>query len=177
MDAALSPMTVLGDALDFRRFGKWSIPGVPHKGWICIDTEDLGAPVAVCEMCEQQDIRYVHTMQHPDYHEVLHCGCICAGHMEEDVEQARQREARIKNAARRRAAWPNRKAWHRSRQGNLVIRDRGFQVTIFERDGLWHGLIQRPATGFKRFSKRDYPNERAAQLAAFDAILFLQSAE
>ena len=98
-------MTEPDDTADFRRFGKWSVPGIPHRGWSCIDIEDLGSPEAVCEMCERQDIRYVHAMQHPDYPETLHCGCICAGHMEEDVERARRREASMKNAARRRAAW------------------------------------------------------------------------
>ena len=170
-------MTERDDTPDFGGFGKWSMSGVPHKGWTCIDIEDLGAPDAICEMCERQDIRYVHAMQHPDYPGILHCGCICAGHMEEDVVRARRREASMKNAARRRAAWPDRKAWRRSRQGDMVIRDRGFHVTIFERDGGWHGLIQRPATGYKRFSRRVYPSERTAQLAAFDAIVFLQSAD
>lgn len=167
-------MTEHDDTPDFGHFGKWSMPGVPHKGWTCIDIEDLGAPDAVCEMCERQDIRYVHAMEHPDYPETLHCGCICAGRMEENVERARRREASMKNSARRRAVWPNRKAWRRSRQGNLAISDCGFHVTIFERDGGWHGLIQRPATGYKRFSRRIYASERAAQFAAFDAILFLK---
>lgn len=166
-------MTEPDDTADFRRFGKWSVSGVPHRGWSCIDIEDLGSPEAVCEMCERQDIRYVHAMQHPNYPETLHCGCICAGHMEEDVERARRREASMKNAARRRAAWPDRKAWRQSRQGNLVISDQGYHVTIFERADGWHGVIQRSATGYKRFSRRVYSSQRAAQLAAFDAILFL----
>jgi hypothetical protein len=167
-------MTELDEAPGVGGFGKWSMHGVPHKGWTCVDIEDLGAPEAVCEMCERQDIRYVHAMQHPDFPEILHCGCICAGHMEQDVERARRREASMKNAARRRAGWPDRKAWRRSRQGNLVISERGFHVTIFERDGGWYGLIQRPSTGYKRFSKRTYASERGAQLASFDAILFLE---
>lgn len=26
------------------RRGKWSMPGVPLKGWHCVDVEDLGVP-------------------------------------------------------------------------------------------------------------------------------------
>jgi hypothetical protein len=26
------------------RRGKWSMPSVPHKGWHCVDIEDLGEP-------------------------------------------------------------------------------------------------------------------------------------
>lgn len=64
--------------------GKWIEPGVPHKGWQCTGIEDLGEPAATCEMCEVMPIRYVHTMAHDDYPGELGCGCICAGHMEED---------------------------------------------------------------------------------------------
>ena len=42
-----------------RGTGKWSQAGVPHKGWIWVDIEDLGEPSATCEMCETQEIRYV----------------------------------------------------------------------------------------------------------------------
>jgi hypothetical protein len=41
----------------------------------------------VCEMCESQTIRYVQHMEHPDYPDVLKVGCICAGHMEENLSE------------------------------------------------------------------------------------------
>lgn len=44
-------------------FGKWSQQGVPKKGWTCIGFEDLGEPSTQCEMCENQDIRYVHRIR------------------------------------------------------------------------------------------------------------------
>jgi hypothetical protein len=44
--------------------GKWSRAGVPHKGWECVDVEDLENDRAICEMCEVTEIRYVHTMVH-----------------------------------------------------------------------------------------------------------------
>ena len=52
-------------------FGKWSQQGVPKKGWTCIGFEELGKLSTQCEMCEIQDIRYVHQMQHPDYPHIL----------------------------------------------------------------------------------------------------------
>ena len=72
--------------------GKWTQPGVPHKGWVCVDIEDLGSPDHICEMCEIQDVRYVHVMEHANYAETLRVGCICAGHMEENLVGARLRE-------------------------------------------------------------------------------------
>ena len=99
-----------------RQTGKWSQPGVPHKGWTCIDIEDLGEPSATCEMCETQEVRYVHHMQHPHYPDILGCGCVCAGHMEGDYEGARQREQVLRNANARRRKWLTRD-WRVSRNG------------------------------------------------------------
>lgn len=56
--------------------GKWSDPGVPHKGWSCVGIEDLGEPSQTCEMCESIDIRCAHVMSHPDYPGELAVGCV-----------------------------------------------------------------------------------------------------
>jgi hypothetical protein len=37
--------------------GKWAQPGVPHRGWTCINVEDLGEPLHTCEMCEVMVVR------------------------------------------------------------------------------------------------------------------------
>jgi hypothetical protein len=39
--------------------GLWSVPGVPHTGWVCIATEDLGQIDETCQMCEREEIRFV----------------------------------------------------------------------------------------------------------------------
>jgi hypothetical protein len=59
--------------------GKSTQPGVRHKGWICVDIEDLGERSAACEMCEIREIRYAHYIEHPRYPLVL--GCVCASHI------------------------------------------------------------------------------------------------
>lgn len=156
-------------------FGKWSEAGVPHRGWSCVDIEDIGAPDHICEMCERQEVRYVHHMQHPHYPNVLRCGCICAGHMEEDLARARRRETSLRGAARRRRAWPDRKAWTCTPKGNLHIRTDGYRVTVFQKDGAWSAVISQPATGHKRFARRTYPTARVAQLASFDYLTFLKT--
>lgn len=53
---------------------RWDQPGVPHKGWHCVDVVDLRADVesadetdyATCQMCGNEKVRYVHVMEHPD---------------------------------------------------------------------------------------------------------------
>ena len=51
-----------------------------------MDVEDLGKVDAGCEMCETQEIRYVHHMKHPEYPGSLGVGCVCAGKIEDDYE-------------------------------------------------------------------------------------------
>lgn len=72
--------------------GKWSQPGVPHKGWYLVDFEDLGDVDETCQMCEAMSIRYVHHMEHPEYPDVLGVGQVCASNMEEDYAAAQARE-------------------------------------------------------------------------------------
>lgn len=72
--------------------GLWLDQAVPKTGWSCTQMEDLGAPSKTCEMCERETIRYAHTMSH-ESHKDLVVGCICAGHMEGDLESAENRDS------------------------------------------------------------------------------------
>lgn len=154
--------------------GKWSATDVPHKGWTCIDVEDLGAPDAICQMCEVKDIRYVHHMQHPKYSGTLGVGCICAENMEQDYVNPRLREHRLKNLAQRRKNWLTRK-WKVSRHGNPYLNTDGFNITIFpHRDGSWGGKIQDRRTGESKSSKKRYKTEKQVKLATFDAMVKLR---
>jgi hypothetical protein len=86
-----------------RATGKWKVPGVPHKGWTCIDTEDLmEGNSETCEMCEVQDIRFAHVMEHKEYPDLLRCGCDCAGHMEGNLKAAEARKRGLIKAVRSR---------------------------------------------------------------------------
>jgi hypothetical protein len=149
--------------------GKWRQPGVPHRGWQCVNVEDLGEPIATCEMCEVMSIRYVHEMFHPDY-ETLHVGCICAGHMEQDLAGARKREQDFKQRASRRSRWLDRR-WRESRNGNSFLNTQdGFNVVVFEKGEGWGARFVDKRTGRTRFSRRPYASEAEAKLAAFDEI-------
>ena len=151
--------------------GKWSVSGVPHKGWICVDVEDLGEPSIQCEMCESQDIRYVHHMQHAAFPEV---GCICAGHMENSVGAARAREASMKSRAGKRSRWLTR-TWKISQKGNFVVKAEGFRVTVYPRAGLWACTIAAVDNTTVQHSRRNFKTSSEAKLAAFDQITKLLS--
>lgn len=156
--------------------GKWSKLGVPHKGWVCVDVEDRGAPdAAVCEMCEVQNIRYVHYMEHRDFDEVLGVGCICAEHMENDYEKPRQRERGLRNAAQRKRRWLVRK-WQTSANGNTFLNTDGMNIVVFKRKSseVWAARIVNRISGGVVYSRRTYESEDAAKLKAFDAMIFLK---
>lgn len=151
--------------------GKWSASGVPHKGWACVEIEDLGRRETItCQMCESQEIRFVHFMTHPDYDGELACGCDCASKMEVDSSAAPARDRKLKSRARRKKAWPILKAWQRSQKGNLTILKSGIRVTVFPRDGGFAAVVSSLQDDFKKFSRRTYPTEAAAQLASFEVF-------
>jgi len=154
-------------------FGKWSQVGVPQKGWSCVGIEDLGEPSARCEMCEVKEIRYVHLMEHANYPEVLGCGCVCSGKMEDDYSGARKREADVKNAARRRSRWLARK-WKRSQLGNHYVKTDGFHIVVFEKSGAWSGTITKLSNDEVTQARRRYSTQDQAKLAAFDGMIWLK---
>jgi hypothetical protein len=153
--------------------GKWSEAGVPKKGWICVGVEDLEEPSQLCEMCESAEIRYAHVMEHSDYPGQIQVGCVCAENMEEDYKRPREREKRLKNSARRRAAWPSRK-WRMSMQGNLYINTDGLNLTIYRTATGWSVRVLKRASGAAQNGKKVYPTEGEAKLAAFNALLWAQ---
>ena len=153
--------------------GKWSTPGVPHKGWTCVHVEDLGAPSSICEMCETQAIRYVHYMEHPSYPGQLGCGCVCAGRMEENLQRAELREKTLKNSASRRKRWLSRE-WRESAKGNPYLNVDGYNVVVFARAGSWSFIVKNRATNRAFAARRGYNSTDAAKLGAFDAMLWMK---
>lgn len=153
--------------------GKWSHPGVPHKGWRCVDIEDLGGPSATCEMCETQEIRYVHHMEHPSYPQTLGCGCVCAGHMEDDYEGARKREKTMRNAGARRRRWLTR-SWRTSHKGNPFLNTEGYNIVVYPTDWGWGFRVTNRESNRALSSRLPLPTLDAAKLRAFDAIILMK---
>jgi hypothetical protein len=155
--------------------GKWTMQGVPHRGWTCIDIyddyddADRGETSSICEMCEVTAIRYIHRMQHPDYPDVLDCGCICAGYMEGDYVAAKTREKDFKKRRAKRSRWL-RRHWLLSNAGNSYLNVGGFNIVIYPRNGHWSARVKHDETGYQRFSQRHYQTAAQAKLAAFDAM-------
>lgn len=148
---------------------KWNQKGVPHKGWRCVDVMDLAAdgPIddsdyAVCEMCGNEKIRFVHVMEH-NHHDEKHVGCVCAGKMTDDYKGAKEREKALRNKASRKARWLTRK-WSTSSKGNPFLNVAGLNIVAFKRGAKWSFRIG------DDFSTKRYDSCDQAKLAAFEEL-------
>lgn len=159
-----------------KHFGKWSQPDVPHKGWECIGIRDIydeQDELVICEMCEHQEIRYVHTMQHPVYPVTLDVGCDCAGHMEEDKQGAKKREQALRNKVSRLERFIE-GDWGYTNKGNLKKKKDGYLVVLQEVEGGWKGLLIHLAHDKSTFAKYVHPTLKDAMKAAFESVEILK---
>jgi len=107
----------------------WKREDVPKTGWGCTGVADLGGPVGVCQMCGHQTIRYVHNMQHPHYRGIG-AGCVCAGKMEGNIDQARKREQDFKSKQTRKENFKKRH-WKTSKNSNCYVKIRDHLVVLY----------------------------------------------
>ena len=142
----------------------WKRDDVPKTGWVCTGVTDLGEPVGVCEMCGHQILRYVHHMEHPAYRS-LNVGCICAGKMEGNIEQAKKREQDFKNKQARKENFKNRQ-WRTSRNSNSYIKIKDHLVVLYynQKYDNWKYSLDNV------FCQEVFATRDAAMDAAFDAL-------
>jgi hypothetical protein len=149
--------------------GKWGRPDIPQRGWRCLFITDLEEPAHICQMCEAKEVRYVHSMQHDDYHEILDVGCECAARMEPSLRNAHARVREMKNRTKRRANWLTRK-WRVSAKGNPWLKTHGHHITIFRKGSHWTFRVGREDDNFEHFANTTFRTPDEAKLAAFDFL-------
>ena len=119
---------------------KWSKKDIPHKGWECLDVIDLKESsdfsgeieYEQCEMCNNEKIRYIHVMKHPEYPKILHVGRVCAEKMSDDYEKPRKMERELKNKSIRRCKF-NRVQWNFNKSKNSFYKKyKGQNITIVQ---------------------------------------------
>lgn len=149
--------------------GKWSQPGVPHKGWRWVDEydscEDGEELHLTCEMCESQSIRYVHVMQHDHYDGLLKCGCICSGRMQEDLVSAKARDKAMqqRGRARVRAKKALKKRWANTGTKTWKLQVPEGKFTVFE-NGRGYNIRLHPRGEDFWFDNTNYPNPDDAKV-------------
>ena len=146
--------------------GRWADTTTPKRNWHCTGAEDLGAPEHECEMCERETVRYVHHMEHGVPPNVLRLavGCICAGHMDGSIADAKARVATLLNRDARRRAFPTLAGWKLSQSGNRYIKKDGRRYVVVHRNGRFTVSIDGNFLPGFRGSEED------AMLMAFDHV-------
>jgi hypothetical protein len=120
-----------------KRLKDW---GAPLDRWTCVEIHDVADQDAevpeffTCELCDCQKVRFVHVMRHENYFEDVSVGCICAGIMEGDILAAKERDNAMKNRARRKQRFLQRK-WKQSWHGCYRTKYRGTSVLIKRSEG------------------------------------------
>lgn len=120
---------------------EWNIQGIPHKGWKLVDCIDLGANGSgsngiryeSCEMCNQERIRYVHILRHPNYPNEIRVGCVCACKMTGDYDTPHEFEKKLHNRFLRKNNFLKQN-WIRNPNGNLVLHYKNETITAIERN-------------------------------------------
>jgi hypothetical protein len=150
------PSTPDEESLVAQGRGKWSLDGVPRRGWRCVGIEDSEQLSTVCEMCESQVIRYLHFMQHTAY--------------QGDLVGARERDKLMTSRTNKRKRWLTRR-WRISARGNEWITSDGFRVTVYARGARW-GVTVAAVDDDDQVTHdwRTYPSSDAAKLAGFDFV-------
>ena len=110
-------------------------------------------------------------MEHPNYPEIIVVGCMCAEHLEQDYVRPKEREERLKGAARRRKTLTTRK-WNLSAKGNRYLNTDSFNITVFQKGAGYRLSVSNRETGNAHWGRKDYPTEEAAKTAAFDALIW-----
>jgi hypothetical protein len=156
--------------------GKWGIKGIPHKDWDCLDVYDLFATTdsreyAICEMCEEREIRFIHVMRHDKYPNNLLCGCVCAEHMW-GMGMAKRLEKEVRLRSKRRFNFPDLLSWKISKKGNPHIKKNGYHITV-AKWGVLHKIIVTKPDGTSIKGSILHETQRKAMVSAFDALEYL----
>lgn len=155
--------------------GKWIDNVTPKRGWKCVGAEDLGAGNSLqCEMCEREQPRYIHYMEHGTSPQ-LKVGCHCAAYMEGRLDDASYLQGRLtaaknrQNRLVRRENFPTlqKPKWKTSKSGNPYINYLNNNIVIFpnkKRPGKYSASINRAII------PGSYGSVLEAKLAAFDRV-------
>jgi len=155
----------------YKRLKSWS---APLLGWVCVyvyDAHEAGwvagnnSGLFTCELCGCDKVRYVHVMHNDKFYEDLYVGCVCAGVMEGDILQARERERTIRNRANRKRNYLKRQ-WRVNSKGNQTLRYKGKDIVVFKL-GTGFGVMYGNASE-SQYKGKKIENFLTAVHAAFD---------
>lgn len=134
----------------------------PHRGWNYNGMHDYGIANHTCEYCNKQEVRYVHTVSHPNWPSMLEVGCVCCEKMI-GTEEAREWESEEHKRARRKKNFLEGE-WLTTQYGGLMRKYKWCRVTVARKQGEWAFWLN----GSEHACR--CPTEHEAKSLAFDLI-------
>ena len=151
---------------------------VPEMDWTCREVLDAKAidlrGSFACEFCDTT-IRWLHILEHDDYHRTMQAGCCCAARLCIGYD-AKAAERELKNRTERQARFVDLRKWTRSRLNPenvwrwARIGDRKkLMVTVFLTGGRY-GICVAGRKGNRYFHAEKYATQSEALAVAFELI-------
>lgn len=149
-----------------------STPGCPQANWEWLGCTDLKEDEGLdfddyesCEFCGQENIRFVHSLQHEDWHQIIRVGRICAArYTRVSPSDLAAAEAILRNRSQRRQRFPRHNGWKTSVKGNRHIDYCDTHILVIRRSNGYGLKIG------NKWGKMTFPTEKDAMLKAFDVI-------
>ena len=120
-----------------------------------------------CAMCNNERIRYVHILRHPQFDGEIRVGCICACKMTGDYDNAPEQERKIRNRSARRRNFLKQE-WEKNYKGNYVLRYKGRHITAISRNGAYGFVCD--GNWVWKYRGRRIMDLDTLKMAAFDAF-------
>jgi len=113
---------------------------IPQKGWRHIGVIDLGERIGLgerieyeqCEYCNQERIRFVHILYHPEIDRELRVGCDCASKLTDDYVNPKEKEREYRNRAKRQKNFFQQEWKYKHETGNYTLLYQGKRITIIK---------------------------------------------
>lgn len=147
---------------------QWNKPDIPLRGWKCDKVyyaqEENPDKYEVCDLCGNDQVKYVFVLSHPDYPETLKVDAPCVERLLDNYVDPVIREKELLNRHRRRLNWLA-LPWRLSDQGNDYMNIGGYNIVIFEdkhKKGKWSYHVTGGA------NRKLYDTKDLAKLAVFD---------
>lgn len=149
----------------------------PTSDWTCrevLDAKAIDPPEkSACEFCGTS-IRWIHVLEHDDYHRSVEAGCCCAAKLCFDYD-AVGAERELKNRTGRLMRFVDLRKWKRSRRNpeniwrRVRVPDGELTVTVFLKEGSYMIYVAGPSS-YRYCHWEAYTSQSEALTVAFELV-------
>lgn len=150
--------------------GRWIKAGLPRQGWVRVAADEVDSRGGTCDRCRRVFTGPAHVLRHHGYDGVLRVDEHCSRELRVKP-QPTQPKASPRSREEKRHQWLAR-AWKRGSgfDGPLSLPADGYVTTVWSQENGWRFEIRPIGQAEVCCARTGYACDKAARLAAFDAI-------